>query len=348
MSNLKYIAISIACLGLLCCSGCAGTKTGSSKGASEAVMKKYEIAQSQYQENPVASAPVPQRSEGELAPGYLIRVSSGKDPELNGRFRIAFDGKIELPYDKTVDASGLTLPQLRSKINSAYKDYFTGSADIGVEVAEKDFYVEILGLVEKPGQYLAKEDESLDSLISKAGGLQKAAGTGPARPTLARFVKMDQLGQSRLFSLSDYYAGKQEAFSWLGGDRLFFQSDRSDSDLTALVPRNQIQLLGEVKEPGEYGYLPGADFFYYLVKAKGPTDRANMDWVTILRPDGVQMASLSFSLEDEDEQPEIQGGDTVILHAENPTADQKKLGKTGIIGNIFSTLATVTLLFTAL
>src|ERR1700677_4015823 len=59
----------------------------------------------------------------ELAPGFLIQLSSTQDSKLNGAFRIQINGNIELPYAMQIDTKGLSLGQFRHQISKAYASY---------------------------------------------------------------------------------------------------------------------------------------------------------------------------------------------------------------------------------
>ena len=108
-------------------------------------------------------------------------------------------------------------------------------------------------------------------------------------------------------------------------------------------------MMGEVRQPGEYHFEPGADFFYYLVRAKGPTERANFNRIRILRPLGEsRYQSIEFDMDEDEKFPSIESGDTVIVQAENPTQTEKDAQLVSTYGTVLGTLATIALLFSTL
>ena len=290
---------------------------------------------------------MPTRPAGQVAPGFQIQISNATDDKLNGTFQIGMDDTLQLPYDIVVGTTGLNEKQLSDRIVKAYRNFFQADPTMQIAVKAKEYWVSVGGLVEKPGQYIVKDSASLDEVIALAGGLLKPTKEGG---TTAEYVRISQLGKSMMVKLSDYYSGDTSLIPrWIGGDRLFFQSERGDLTTTTGIETNYVQILGQVKSPGEYSYRGGADFFHYLVRAGGPTDRADLGNVMILRADGSQNRSLSFTAEDRDQPlPTIRGGDVVIVHADNPSRAQKQVRFIGDIAAVFSALATVALLFTTI
>lgn len=251
------------------------------------------------------------RPSNELAPGYLVRLRSVDDKDLNGEFRIDFDGSLSLPYGVRVDTTGMTLTDLQSRLIGEYRQYFKTTPSLQVSVGEKRYWVDVRGLVQEAGKYLVSEKSSLDEIIAKAGALR--TGEGPQ----AEFVKIEQLGVSATLKLSDYYRGLADEIipEWQGGEIIFFQSEGIAGVPVSPVAEDTIQLLGQVTVPGEYRLKPGSDFLYYLVKAGGPTDRSDTENIEIIRIVDGERKAIQFELGDVKNMPQLEGGDVVFLHA---------------------------------
>lgn len=281
------------------------------------------------------------RAADEIAPGFHIELKGADDPKINGVFTVGPDGALRLPYDVLLQTTGLTLGELRSEVNQAYARYLT-SPNIKISIAKKEYYVDVRGLVTKPGQYLVKGDSSLDYIISQAGGLLPGQDANVA----AQFVRIDQLGVTNIIRLRDYFSGSQELVpAWQGGESIFFQSERGDRASAPQSGRNYVQLLGQVKQPGEYPFLSGADFYEYLIRAGGPTERADLENLVLVRSGPTARETIAFELEDSHLLPPLKAGDTVIVHADNPSSLEKKSRVIGGFAGIISTLATIILLF---
>jgi protein involved in polysaccharide export with SLBB domain len=275
------------------------------------------------------------RDTNEIAPGFEIKLSTNEDPHLNGTFRTEFDGRVKLPYNVVLATEGLTLERLKAKVVEAYAKYFKTPPDIRVSISEERYWIDVRGLVEKPGRFLMKKGSSLDEALGLAGGLQKNGNVA--------YVKIQQGKNSTTIKLSDYYSGSPEDRipPWRGGDIVFFQTDRGASPVIGgEMEKTYIQFIGEVKTPGEYRFVDNADFYYYMVKAGGPTDRANMNEVRIVRNTIEGKKIIDFDLDNIKEMPPIQPGDILFLQPDKQTAFERKLP---IISGIVGVLSTVLL-----
>ena len=125
----------------------------------------------------------------------------------------------------------------------------------------------------------------------------------------------------------------------------FFQSERGLSGKVTQTGRNYVQLLGQVKIPGEYPYKDGADLYDYLIKAGGPNEKADLQKFELIRGDSKERITYTFALDDLNKIPGLQPGDTVLVHADNPSVLEKKSRVIGGLTSILTSLATVVLIF---
>jgi protein involved in polysaccharide export with SLBB domain len=283
------------------------------------------------------------RPSGQLAPGNEIEISEAADAKINGLYRITPEGELKLPYEKIIPAAGLSLSQLKTAISEAYSGILVVPT-LKVQVRTKEFYVDVRGLVKKPGYYLVRKDSSLDELVSKAEGfLQSADGL----TNQAQYARIEQLGVTNVIRLRDYYSGKKDLIPhWSGGESVFFQSERGDALTVGGAERNYVQVLGEVKNPADYPYIDNADFLHYLVKSGGPTERADLEHVNLIRTTGAGRELITFGLENAGEIPSIQPGDTLLVRADVPSPAEKKSRVIGGFAAIVQAVATIVLLFT--
>lgn len=277
------------------------------------------------------------RPTGEIAPGYLLSIRS-PDPKVNGEYRVEFDNVLKLPYNVRVNSAGLNEEQLTDAIRSSYQAYFRFPKDIKVSVVKKEYLVDAQGLVKKPGRFLLKQDSSLDEIIAQAGGLQE--GNGPNN--VPQYARISGPTGSGVVRLADYYSGtKGLTPSWQGGEVVFFQTEGSPLHAANQADQNTVHLLGEVKNPAEYGVADQADFFTYLIKAGGPTDRADLANVTLIRSEGKQSRALNFSMLDTTKIPQILPGDAIILNSDNSSPLEKNSRVGASFANIVSALGII-------
>ncbi len=228
-----------------------------------------------------------------IAPGFLLNLRSLADAKLNGDFRVDFDEQLQVPYYKTIDTTGLTLSSdLKRKLADVYA-YFKTPSDIELKVKERRFWIDVRGLVEKPGRYLVEPGASLDQLLGMAGGASKET------PPL--YVRIQKGQKTFVFDLNHYYSqseDKPKIEGWYGGEIVFFQKEIGGltGDRTSASPyRLPVYILGEVRKPGEYTLNPGSDFLDSLVLAGGFTEKADLDNIEIIRRTAGRKRIYNFS-----------------------------------------------------
>jgi protein involved in polysaccharide export with SLBB domain len=257
----------------------------------------------------------------EIAPGFLLTMKSLADPKLNGDYRVDFRGNLLLPYDVMAETTGLTLLDLKKKLSELYRPYFKTPSEIDLQVKERRFWVDVRGLVEKPGRYLVEPEASLDAVIGLSGGVHKDPS-----PSFVRIQKDDK---SIVVDLNQYYTRMEESpqiLGWIGGEVLFFQKTGPGSSERASSPsyRPPIYMMGEVRKPGEYTLNPGSDFLDSLVLAGGFTEKADLDGIEIIRRVGGRKRVYAFSWSELQHAPTPVQGDVVFVHADTQTRSERR------------------------
>lgn len=90
---------------------------------------------------------------------------------------IAPDGRLSFPIIGTMQAAGLTVPQLEEKVNEKYKKIVKNldATIILDEISHANFLV--LGEVQNPGSYQMRKRYNLFEALAEAGGFPKTANT---------------------------------------------------------------------------------------------------------------------------------------------------------------------------
>jgi len=280
------------------------------------------------------------RQEDELAPGFEVALVCAADPAVSGTYRVELDGTLKLPYRVVVQAAGLKPRDVAAEIERGLKPFIKNPATT-VTIRRRTYWIDVQGLVEKPGPVLVQADTSLDESIAGGGGLQET----PERRHRAEYVRVVQGSATGTFKLRDHFAGTLVGLPrWQGGEKIFFQSEGAPASGGGTVARRYINLLGEVRSPGEYPY-EYADFYRYLIAAGGPTDRADLDNIALVRERADAVGATTFTLHEPTLLPSLEPGDTVIVRADNPSPLEKRSRVIGGFMSILTSIATVVLLF---
>ncbi len=265
-----------------------------------------------------------------IAPGYLIALKTGDDAKLNGEYRVDFDGSLQLPYDTVINTTGMRLSQLQRRLEEVYRPYFKTSSGIRPSLRERRLWVDIRGLVDKPGRYLIDQDASLDQIIALAGGF--------AKETAPRYVRIQKDTKNLTMDLTSYRnkgEDHRQIVAWLGGETLYFQRDTSGAVGATQGP---IYLWGEVRKPGEYSLRPGQDIVDLFTEADGFTEHADLEYLEVIRRTGGKQYAYDFSWKEFQKAPALAQGDVVIVH---DNSENRKERHIGIGATILSAIASI-------
>lgn len=112
-----------------------------------------------------------------IGPGDILRITVWGHDDLTKEYPVTLDGRVPFPLIGAVPAAGLTTSELAKRLRDLLeKDYLVNPQVI---VAVKEYLsskVHVLGEAEKPGLFYLTGPTTLLDLLSKAGGLSKAAG----------------------------------------------------------------------------------------------------------------------------------------------------------------------------
>ncbi len=305
--------------------GCAHKKT-----SPEALDLAVASAQAEAADSPLEE---PETNDNILAAGFLLRLRHAEDRDLNGTFRIGFNGIVDLPYNVSLKASGLTLEEFQAAVAKAYLPFFKSGFRVGVELVERAYWIEVRGLVVKPGRLRIKKETSVDEVIALAGGFPTTAENQP------RFLKVAREGKARLLNLEEYFSmgTLRTGIKWQGSEVLFFQKESSGDTISSLG--SKVQLLGEVRRPGEFGFRQGKDIYFYLAEAGGPTRDSDFQKVEIYRGDAGKRTLVEFELDDPKNAPSVQPGDIIVVHADKLSPFQKFLNSAASFATVVSAIA---------
>ncbi len=309
----------------------------------------------------------------DLQPGDILQLIVWEHPELSqSQLVVAPDGTLSLPLVRELQAAGLPLQRLQSRIETAFAEYVKNPRVSLLLVQAHLPVVYVLGAVKQPGAVELDTALSLSAALARAGGVLQAEAADsvqlvhpdgtrskyalqavlqgePGADPLLRpgdtvlverrlaiaisgevkqpgvYLVAPEAGLQVLVALAggytDYADSAHVKISSAGRLRLVVDADSSPAALrfepgdAVYVPRrrNDVTVVGQVKQPGAYRTAPGDSLLDLFALAGGLTETADLRHITLLRR-GKQAVQLSL-----DSSPEqaaeftLQPGDLVVV-----------------------------------
>ncbi|MGV3773326.1 MAG: polysaccharide biosynthesis/export family protein [Verrucomicrobiales bacterium] len=212
-----------------------------------------------------------------LGPGDVLDIYLFGNPTLTRtNIFVAPDGRLSYLQAQSVVATGLTIEELRAKLDDQLAEYYATPRTIVVPVAfnSKKYYM--LGKVNSKGVYPLDRPLTLIEAVARAKGLE----TG-----LYQRSSVEMADLSRSFLIRN---GEKLPINF---ERLFLEGDLSqnvtlepnDYVFFASTSANEIYVLGEVGNPGPIGFVPNASIVTVLADRGGFSPRAFKKKVLVVR-----------------------------------------------------------------
>lgn len=161
------------------------------------------------------------------------------------------------------------------------------------EVRRGALTVYVMGEVAKPGAFETKEGATFIDILANAGGPTRFADTRQIR--IIRGT-----GKVEMFDMPKYTegkAGKPPAVS--AGDAIFVPEKNETQEPSWLkIPTTRaVQVMGALYKPGRFEWADEMSLFDLLAQAGGPTARADIAHIQILRNENDRANPILFNLE---------------------------------------------------
>ena len=212
-----------------------------------------------------------------VGPGDILNIGLYGSPEL-ARTEVAIgpDGRLSYLEAQDVFATGLTIDELRSKLDEALGQYRRAPHTIITPVAFRSKKYYMLGKVNTKGVYTLDRPITVLEALARAHGLEKALVdrnlvglTDFRRSFLARTGKRIPVDFERLFERGDL----SQNVAVEPGDYIYF----APGDL------NEVYVVGEVRLPGPVTWTPALTIIGAVSGRGGFTERAWRAKVLVVR-----------------------------------------------------------------
>ncbi|HEU4930306.1 MAG TPA: polysaccharide biosynthesis/export family protein [Candidatus Krumholzibacteria bacterium] len=277
--------------------------------------------------SPRAQAPAPTQqalpADYRVGPGDSIFLSVPQRPDLNRDLIVDANGAVTLPLIGKVTVRGMTDAEIETRLLQALREYYpsVNRAEVSITRASSNV-IWVSGDVKIPGKYSFTQPVNVWEAIREAGGPSPTASLDQVR-----IIKDRSRGGST--TVVDVSAAME------GGSVVKLpQLDPGD---TIIVPAKQqeytgsqgINVLGGVLRPGVYPMQGRQDLMTAILQAGGPSDRAKIEDIRIVRPGGSGPAEtmkidLKKYLEKGDlaSNPALRPGDTVSVGRKGFTSQE--------------------------
>jgi protein involved in polysaccharide export with SLBB domain/capsular polysaccharide biosynthesis protein len=212
-----------------------------------------------------------------LGPGDAMDISLYGQPDMTRtNIFVGPDGRISYLQVQGLEAKGLTIDELRGKLDEELIKYFTTARTIIIPTAfvSKKYYV--LGKVVSKGAYPLDRPLTIVEAVARAQGLETGLYerhtvemADLSRSFLIRNGTRQQVDLEKLFLEGDL----AQNIAIEPDDFLFFGAASS----------REIYVLGQVNNPGPLGFVPNATVMTAITDRGGFTERAYRGKVLVIR-----------------------------------------------------------------
>jgi polysaccharide biosynthesis/export protein len=210
----------------------------------------------------------------------ILAVSVWDQKDLDQVVSVRPDGKISLPLVGEVEAGGLTVAELASRLTALYGRTVRG-AQVTVSVREiRSRPVFFLGGVVRPGPMQLTQELTLLQALSAVGG------TLPTADLEGVFV---QRGKQRI---------PANLLTMLQKGDMAQNVTLEPGDTVVVPTADAVYVQGEVKTPGQVRYSRGMTVVQAIAAAGGFTQLASSKRVTVIRDDGAKKEVLRVNVGD--------------------------------------------------
>ncbi len=212
-----------------------------------------------------------------LGPGDVLNLSLFDHPETTHPIvPVGPDGRISFLEAHDIMAAGLTIDELRAKLDDTLGRFYQTPRTIVTPVSFNSKKYFVLGAVTTPGVYTLERPMTMIEAIARAGGLQTGLSD-------QRNVELSDLSHS--FIVRD---GQRLSVDF---ERLFQHGDLSqnvplepdDFLYFASASANEIYVLGQVTAPGVVAFVPKPTVLKAIAARGGFAHRAFKSRVLVVR-----------------------------------------------------------------
>lgn len=254
--------------------------------------------------------------------GDVIRVSLPGEDSLDKSFSVDRRGLIHLPEVGALKVAGLEESALTDSTYALLAPVFQDLSTLQVYVIERKLLVSVLGYVNSPGEVSVEAGSSMQSILTRAGGLRSGAQLDK--------LQLRRNGESISFDYKNYLdTGNTAALPSLksldtifvpaspkiGNVEVEFDPAKMADSGDASDAKNAIKVFGEVNSPGSFTYLESMTIVDLLMRAGGVTRYAGVERIRVISNGEPTLFDLKNYLDtgDSNNLPTVNAGTTIFI-----------------------------------
>lgn len=221
--------------------------------------------------------------------GDVLFIGLPGEEGFNTRFRVDRIGNVVMPEIGEVTLEGLSETEAATKLRKRLSDIYLDLEQLAVRLEEQGLLVTVLGYVHKPGPVTLPLEGNIQMALAEAGGMKPGA-------QLDRIQLQRKSGSQKVDYKAYLDAGEPSLLPDLKSRDIIFVpvspllgNVQIDFDARTLLEQGDasdkgqaIQIMGEVHNPGIFGYEKGASAFDMLMRAGGVTRYAGTEQIRII------------------------------------------------------------------
>lgn len=234
-----------------------------------------------------------------LGSGDMVQITVMDELELSGLFRVSSLGKISYPYLGNIDVKGMTVEDLNWYLTAKLKEDYLVNPIVTVSVEEyKSKKVFIQGEVDKPGVYYLREKSGVLNLLLEAGGTTEDASE---EIVILRSTEISDEDSAEEFeqikvNLRELLSGNMAQNVTIQRGDIIYIANASGGQFK--TEGRFINIMGEVKNPGNYDYRLGFTVLNAILEAGGFTEYAAKNKVKVIKKSGDKQKIVIAKLDD--------------------------------------------------
>lgn len=244
------------------------------------------------------------QSTSQLQPEDVLSITVVNQPDLTKKYVVDRDGTLVFPLLGRVRAAGLTAEGFQEDLRRQLAAGFLAEPQVRVDV-DRVRRVFVFGGVTSPGMYQLTDNMTLIELLARAGYVNAAEAVIIRNKDTRTPALPDPGADAQVIRVNLREFEKDLESGELSRNVVLEEGD------TVYVPRgdpNRIYVSGQVRNAGAYSIPDGTTILQALTLAGGPTERAALGRIRIMRLVNGKQERLSGRLEDT-----VRPGDTLLV-----------------------------------